>query len=293
MKCAGCRGKAADFKLVSITADEGGSKEQQRLTTSTANTTSSEPQVGVFENMLSMPDGSHSFAFGSMNESDFISNGGIRRLPRLRVLLVRRSMGRDAVASRIDNDAGSLLCDLWSVLFEIRDNWLLCAFGRCLGLGTHCSYVFSGPFMSSLPALTKEDENDDGAYHPIPLIHQSGGWTVKPSRRSKKLQSPATSTRTCSSIFRISDHSSASIILTVLIPLTWTWKTKTARMMLTAISPLSDDSRACSDSELRTPSSATAASSTTPSVSPSDPPAPASTPSAIKIICSTILALRI
>ncbi|KAE9384372.1 hypothetical protein BT96DRAFT_1008143 [Gymnopus androsaceus JB14] len=95
MECAGCRGKVADFKLVSITADEGSAKS----TATTANATSAKPQVGVFDNMLSTPDGDHSFDFGSMNEPDFFSDGGIRASTRL----PRPEDGRDAVVLRIDN----------------------------------------------------------------------------------------------------------------------------------------------------------------------------------------------
>ncbi|KAE9401988.1 hypothetical protein BT96DRAFT_991502 [Gymnopus androsaceus JB14] len=111
MECAGCRGKVADFKLVSITADEGASAKS---TTSTANATSVKPQVGVFDNMLSTPDGDHSFDFGSMNEPDFFSDGGIRAStppPKARgarrasssAVDVDKKDGHDTVVLRIDN----------------------------------------------------------------------------------------------------------------------------------------------------------------------------------------------
>ncbi|KAE9384780.1 hypothetical protein BT96DRAFT_632905 [Gymnopus androsaceus JB14] len=55
MECVGCRGKVANFKLVSIAADERGSAKS----TTTANTTSSKPRVRVFDHMLSAPNGDH------------------------------------------------------------------------------------------------------------------------------------------------------------------------------------------------------------------------------------------
>ncbi|KAE9383563.1 hypothetical protein BT96DRAFT_982518 [Gymnopus androsaceus JB14] len=111
MECAGCQGKVANLKLVFITADEGGSA---KLTTATASTTFSQLQVGVFDIMLSTPDGNHSFDFGSMDELDFFSDGGIqastplskakgmRRASSLAVDVDKKE-GRGAIVLRIDD----------------------------------------------------------------------------------------------------------------------------------------------------------------------------------------------
>ncbi|KAE9383559.1 hypothetical protein BT96DRAFT_1009016 [Gymnopus androsaceus JB14] len=132
----------------------------------------------------------------------------------------------------------------------------------------------------------RKNENDDGAYPPDPA---NTSTPVALHVAAKSYNHQLLQQGTCSSIFRISDHSSASSHSDSADPIDVDVEDEDGENDADSDISLSDDSRACSDSELRTPSSATAASSTTPSVSPSDPPAPASTPSAIKIICSTIL----
>ncbi|KAE9384370.1 hypothetical protein BT96DRAFT_1008141 [Gymnopus androsaceus JB14] len=85
-----------------------------KSTTATASTTFSKPQVGVFDIMLSTPDGDHSFDFGSMDKPDFFSDGGIRAsTPLSKAKGTRRASslavdvdkkeGRGAIVLRIDD----------------------------------------------------------------------------------------------------------------------------------------------------------------------------------------------
>ncbi|KAE9384679.1 hypothetical protein BT96DRAFT_1007822 [Gymnopus androsaceus JB14] len=262
---------------------ECGSKEQQRSMTSTANTTSSEPQVGVFDNMLSMP-GRQSFR--RRNSPPPKAKGASSS-----TVNVDKQEGRDAVVLRIDNVR-------WDIIPPRISAWLgqpvVCVHVSLDRKGKPCVMLLSrgslvngkrargvmvtssqgelmdalfpswlGCFNGSRPSLAGIDNNH--RTHPDPantltrVALDCKAFTLQQkatitSYFNKEPARPSSASESGSS----SDNSSASSHSDNAIPLPRTWKTKTARMTLTEIS-LSDDSRASSDSDVPAPAPAASA----------------------------------
>lgn len=116
MECAGCRAKVADFKLVSITADEGVADKVGDNSNSSSK--AQEPKPLTHDNLLYNGElnENQTFDIRDLDETDFFSDENLRAsTPPPKVKVMRRVSGtvsgaeqaaakyHDPVVLRIDN----------------------------------------------------------------------------------------------------------------------------------------------------------------------------------------------
>ncbi|KAE9383385.1 hypothetical protein BT96DRAFT_951395 [Gymnopus androsaceus JB14] len=279
MECAGCRGKVADFKSVSITADKRWrNSPPPKAKGASSSTVNVDKQEGRDAVVLRIDNKGQTMrhAFVEVENENDGRRGEVVEL----ISLCRDSLfnGKRARGVMVTSSQGELM----DALFP---SWLGCFNGSrpsLAGIDNNCVIIAleSGvmtesdvasllyliclpdlPFKSSLHALSKgRMKMTMERTHPIPLIRQLG---LRSDCKAKSYNHQLLQQGTCSSIFRISDHSSASSHSDSADPIDVDVEDEDGENDAGSDISLSDDSRACSDSELRTLSSATAASSTT------------------------------